>query len=178
MPWSYGTFDAFVGALVRWALPDREAPILDVGPGAGKYAKLLSGYSCIDALEVFEPYVERFNLRRLYRELRVGSIIDVVRDLRSSQYELAILGDVLEHLSVADAQGVIERLLELQTRLLVVVPFELEQRAACGNSHECHQQPDLTVEVMRVRYPQLSLLVADERSGVFIAGESRCRPLG
>ena len=172
VPWSYDTFDGFVAALVRWALPDRGTPILDVGPGAGKYAKLLSDYSCVDAVEAFEPYVERFDLRRLYRHICVANVANLVRELRPRQYELAILGDVLEHLSVAEAREVIGRLLELQTRLLVIVPFRLEQAAACGNVHEIHRQPDLSVEVMRIRYPQLSLLVADERSGAFVGGPS------
>ena len=48
--------------------------LLDVGAGAGTYAKLLADDrpARLTALEVFEPYVEKYALRELYDEVLLG----------------------------------------------------------------------------------------------------------
>ena len=70
--------------------------ILDVGPGSGTYADLLSEYSYqMDAVEIFAPYIQKFNLREKYDNVYVGDI----RTFNISDYDFIILGDVLEHLT-------------------------------------------------------------------------------
>jgi len=55
----------------------RPATLLDVGPGQGTYSDLLRGvtpgssWSCV---EIFEPYVEMFELRRKYDVVHVADI--------------------------------------------------------------------------------------------------------
>jgi 2-polyprenyl-3-methyl-5-hydroxy-6-metoxy-1,4-benzoquinol methylase len=45
-----------------------ESKILDVGPGVGTYADLLKSYGySIDALEIYEGYVEAYDLKKKYR---------------------------------------------------------------------------------------------------------------
>jgi hypothetical protein len=76
--------------------------ILDVGPGSGIYstlARMTRPDIFIDCVEIYEPYVERFGLHLKYRTIIVGSILDV----EIEDYDLIILGDVLEHLTWRNA---------------------------------------------------------------------------
>ena len=124
--------------------------ILDVGPGAGlNYEMLKDTYSHIDGVEIFEPYVERFGLRDKYTNIFVQSVVDFES---FGDYDLVIMGDVLEHLTVADSVTVLERIIASGSHAVVQVPFEFAQGMSEGNVHEIHIQDDLTESVMKERY--------------------------
>ena len=76
--------------------------ILDVGPGAGKYGKSLNDYY-IDAVEIYEPYITTYNLREIYENVYCDSILN----FDWTFYDYIILGDVLEHIVLEDAQKLI-----------------------------------------------------------------------
>jgi hypothetical protein len=167
MPYSYSNFDTQIRQHILESFPDRLIPILDVGPGAGKYAKLLPEFPNKDAIEVFSPYVERFALKSMYRHVLIGDIRSFV--IWRGCYQLAIFGDVLEHLNVTDAQMVLSKFFRVGCRLLVVVPYLFPQDSWEGNDFERHLQSDLTLEVMNERYPNLKLLCNDSQIGVYIS---------
>lgn len=75
---------------------DAITSILDIGPGAGIYADLARKVNPafrIDAIEIYEPYVHRFGLKRKYDSILVEDAVGVELD----DYDLIILGDVFEH---------------------------------------------------------------------------------
>ena len=149
MPWSYNNFNTYISVFV--ANNFMNSKILDVGPGAGKYSELLKGmYTEIDGVEIFEPNIEKFNLEK-------------------DKYDLAIMGDILEHLSIEDSHKTLEYLTGQGTDVLVVVPYEYEQGSVGGNDHEAHLQDDLTHLIMQERYPQLVCLIKDQEIGVYFA---------
>ena len=124
--------------------------ILDVGPGQGTYSDLLRdlGYR-MDAVEVWAPYVEQFNLRAKYDSVHIGNIMDF--DIEG--YDFIILGDVLEHLSKEDAVGLMVKINLYGIRCMVAVPYMMEQDGEeYGNTYETHLQPDLTPSIMLHRY--------------------------
>jgi hypothetical protein len=117
----------------------RPATLLDVGPGQGTYSDLLRGvtpgssWSCV---EIFEPYVEMFELRRKYDVVHVA-------DIRSfswpTRYDVVILGDVLEHLTLADALPVWASARAHARYLVLSIPIvEYPQGVHYGNIHETH----------------------------------------
>ena len=72
--------------------------VLDIGAGAGLYADLIhevSGAAIVDAVEIYNPYIDQFNLRSKYRHIYVE---DAVEFEPQEKYDLIILGDVLEHI--------------------------------------------------------------------------------
>lgn len=69
------------------------------------------------------------------------------------------MGDILEHLSVQDAQTVLKNILQHCKYVLIAVPFMFEQEPIGGNPLERHLQPDLNLSTMQTRYPQLELLL-------------------
>lgn len=135
--------------------------VLDVGAGQGKYRLLLNEYAFVDACEAWQPSVVQHDLRALYRKVYECEIQTFV--LESREYDVVILGDVLEHLTVADARLVVTELCATRADLVVVVPYLYEQGPEHGNVYQRHLQADLTPEVMTRRYPELCLVALETR---------------
>lgn len=168
MPGSFRYLDALIADRVGLDFPDREGTrILDVGAGAGKYRDLLHDYPYVDAVEAHEPYVIRYELDSRYRRVFVEDVLDMRADV-FGQYDLVILGDVLEHLTVEDAQALLEMIARYRCAVLVAVPFNYEQDAVDGVGWEVHKQPDLTPELFNERYPEFECLARDEAYGVYV----------
>ena len=145
-----------------------ESKILDVGPGIGTYSDLLKplGYD-IDGLEIYDGYVDAYNLKEKYKNIYVGDIVNY--DI--SEYDFVIIGDVLEHLSIEDALNVLSRC----KNVIVAVPYLLPQGGVdfhhnghhLINPYEEHKQPDLTPSIMLTRYPNLSLIWSNDLYGYY-----------
>ena len=136
--------------------------ILDIGPGAGHWgihSKPLSKE--IDAVEAYLPNIKEHDLDKIYNE----NIIDYEI---SKNYDVIILGDVLEHFSPEDAFKLLNRLYHHCKELIVVVPFYYWQGSEYGNPYEIHKQPDLSEEVMSERYPMLQLLISNSVKALYI----------
>lgn len=143
--------------------------ILDVGPGIGTYSKLIREYGYkIDCVEIYEPYITKYNLKELYDNVFVGDIINF--DI--SNYDFIILGDVLEHIDTDNARKLIKTISETGKQCLVAIPYLMEQGEHEGNIHETHLQPDLTPEVMTTRYPELDVLFSNNFYGYYLSKDS------
>jgi hypothetical protein len=143
-----------------------ETRIVDVGAGQGKYRALLPEYNIVDAVEVFEPYVEQNNLRELYNHVYVCDIVEFVDVDLIADYlrdAVVVMGDVLEHLTRDDARYVLDRIYPHAAEIIVVVPYEYPQGEEDGNVHQEHLQDDLTVEIMAKVYPELTLVDVEVR---------------
>lgn len=139
--------------------------ILDVGPGYGTYGNLLKPeYTNVDAVEIWQPYVEQFNLRSIYQNIYISDILN----FDYSTYNYLILGDVLEHISLSDAQLLISNITSSNKQCLVAVPYMYPQGEHDGNIFETHLQPDLTPVNVLQRYPQLSCLFNNDVYGYYI----------
>jgi hypothetical protein len=165
MPSSYPTFRQETRDYILKNFDPVSTRVIDVGPGDGTYARLLPEFK-LDCVEVFEPYVDRFNLKSIYDQVFVKD----VRDFDFVGYDLAILGDVLEHLRFFDAFLVLAKLGILGMGVVVQVPFLFEQGSWEGNDFEAHLQPDLKHEVFMERYGGLGLscLVRCPVCGVYV----------
>ena len=166
-----GNFKRYLPLLQAFVLfrfpPETHRRILDAGAGEGKFHDLLAskGY-VLDGLEIHAPYVERFGLAEKYRELFVCDLGGF--DFAAHRYDLVILGDVLEHLTIMNAHFVLQGIQDFGAAAFVSVPFLAPQGRCRGNPHEAHQQNDLTPEVMAERYPTLSVLWRDEEYGIYV----------
>ena len=137
---------------IRQNIPHNET-ILDVGACDGKWRYLLYDYPYMDAVEIFEPNAD--SIRHMYRNMYNGDILDY----RYEHYGLVIFGDMLEHMTVENAQKVLRYAEEHADNILVVVPFKYEQDAMYGNEHERHIQSDLTPKLFNKRYPGYEVLI-------------------
>ena len=133
----------------------RRYKILDVGPGIGIYGSNLQDLN-IDAVEIHEPYIEQYKIKRYYKNVFVGNILEFNYD----DYDYIIIGDVLEHIHVKAAQKLIKDITLKGIKCLVAVPFNCPQDAVDGVESEIHHQPDLTPRIMRARYPELEVYLS------------------
>lgn len=132
---------------------------LDVGACDGKWWQLLGFYLTMDACEIWEPNIETHNLRNKYRKVFACP----AQKLTYDYYDLIIFGDVIEHMTVEDAQKVIDYARPRCRDMVIAVPFNYPQDEMYGNPYEKHLQPDLTPAVFDERYPGFLPIYTDFR---------------
>lgn len=150
-----GSYDYGKKEIVQWIHEHVlcDGSILDVGACDGKWRDLLWNYPNMDAVEAYTP--NAINIWQMYDHVYNCNVID----LKYEWYDLIIFGDMLEHLTVPDAQAVLEYAAHHCKDAIISVPYMYEQDALYGNPYEVHLQPDLTPEVFAERYPQCELLL-------------------
>lgn len=139
MPWSADENRDFI--LSHIGPNDR---VLDVGAGAGIWADLLSNAGVRrenrDAVEIFEPYIERFGLEQKYGKIFLGDFMDLA--IPCDHYNVVIMGDVLEHFKMEDALVVWEKARLIAGHggivLLSTPIIDFPQGEEEGNIHEAH----------------------------------------
>jgi len=166
MPYSYGFFkNEIIDFMSKYINNNNITKILDVGPGCGTYGKLMESKNILlDAVEIFEPNIDKFKLKYIYKNVYLSDI----RDFDISNYEFLIIGDVLEHLSVDDAQILMNKINNLNIKCMIAVPYIAPQGICEDNDAEIHIQDDLTKELMNERYPSLKLIFGNEQYGYYI----------
>jgi trans-aconitate methyltransferase len=117
----------------------RPDSLLDIGPGSGTYARLLRPRlpsTRMIGLEVFEPYVHTYGLHSLYDQIIIGD----ARTAPLPPVDVVVMGDVIEHMSLADAVTLWARAREAATvAVYLSLPIiEWPQDASHGNEHEAH----------------------------------------
>lgn len=127
---------------------------LDVGACNGVWYDLLGDYLRMDACEVFFPNIVVHKLPEKYEQV----IFADIKEYKYEWYDLIIFGDVIEHMTVEDAQAVLAYAMPRCRDLIVAVPYEYKQDAIYGNEWERHIQDDLTPQLFAERYPDLTLL--------------------
>lgn len=141
------------------------ASALDIGAGAGIYGELLSDHYFMYALEIFPPTYEYLKKSKHYRYV----YLDDIRTFNFiNGFDLIIMGDVLEHLSIEDAKKVIEKCSKYCTYLMVAIPYNYKQGAINGNVAEIHLQDDLTKENFNERYPGFELIFGNDLYGYYL----------
>ena len=167
MPTSYPLYKDSVRNWVLNNIP-LDAKILDIGAGCGTYSDLLRGYGYkIDAVEIWEPYIKKYELNKKYGKVYNKNILGIDFVVLDT-YDFFILGDVLEHLTAEEGQSLMLFLKQNNKKYIVAVPYQMEQGEHEGNIHETHLQPDLTPDIMKQRYPDLELLYGNNFYGYYI----------
>ena len=144
--------------------------VLDCGAGAGTYLDLIKanlGYQTIVVgVEAWYPYIIKYDLEDRYDILYP---IDI-RDMASFQYDLVILGDILEHMSEDDAVLLWNRISEEAKYALISIPIiHYEQGAINDNPYEVHVEEDWTTEKVLQKFSNIVEYKEFSQTGVFIA---------
>lgn len=146
MPTSLLDQVGYVVNLVEQIPAAERRTVLEVGPGCGTYGVLLRGYlndppDRIDAVEVWRPYVDRFNLRGIYGRVWRADVTDAVwRDLGGTtgvlrageggnfsgpkllaEYDVVVMGDVIEHIEKPAALDLLDR---IPGRVVICTPVD------------------------------------------------------
>ena len=139
MPYSDGSLRPWILRRIQTRL-DVALPIqiVDVGAGAGLNREYLGPYlptSHWTAIEVWEPYIERFSLPLYYDTV----IRADAREIDLPPADLYIFGDVLEHMPKEDALELWERARKVSRFVAASLPIvHYPQGAVDGNPYEEH----------------------------------------
>ena len=143
--------------------------ILDVGAGKGTYASELRaiGYEGhITASEIWPAYVELFGLRGLYDDVYVED----VRTRATFDYDLVIMGDVLEHMTKNDATDVWGKVRTQAHHALLAIPVvHFPQGEEYGNPFEAHVKDDWTHEEVLDTFPGITAYTVGQWTGAYWA---------
>lgn len=154
---------------VKWLIArmvKKGARGLDVGACDGVYWLLLHDIIDLDAVEIYEPNIERNDLVHKY-----GVVYNMdIKDLKYDHYDVVIFGDVIEHMTVEDAQATLAYAQEHADLVIVAVPYRYRQGPIYGNPWERHIQDDLTHEIFMQRYPGFKLQFGYPNYGYYISG--------
>ena len=141
MPYSEPLFDAKILEILRQIRPQT---VLDIGPGAGKYGRMIRGLAAegqtverLSAVEIDASYVETFDLGAVYDEIAIGDaggLPDVGPD---AAWDLVILGDVLEHFRKSGVD-LLDYLYYRTKHILLVIPVDYVQGSWEGHGAEAH----------------------------------------
>lgn len=115
--------------LIHFAKPLGFKTFLDIGAGAGKFGQIIRNVFgrevTVDAVEIFEPYIERHHLSTIYNRI---FLTDVMRLGPTYPYDLITIGDTLEHLSYTNAIDVIKGFKGVCRFIWVQLPLKMEWR--------------------------------------------------
>ncbi len=94
---------------------------LDVGPGHGKYGVLLreyAGVKDVDAVELWDPYVDDFGLRGIYREVILGNALELTEE-QFDPYDLVLIIGTIEHF---DKELAVDMLKRIRGHVVIATP--------------------------------------------------------
>lgn len=136
-------------------ISNKVTTIIDVGAGSGTYSdalKLTDYKGSIDAVEVWQPYIDEFNLNKKYKKVWAED----VRDFDQFHHDLAIFGDVLEHMSIDEALEVWDKASQHCAFGVISIPIiHYHQHAINGNPYEKHIKEDWSHEEVMATFPHI-----------------------
>lgn len=169
MPISYKRGKPEAKSWIESRITTPDFTIFDLGCGYGTYGELITAPCVKVGVDVMD-YHQKGDWATKYSRYIISDIRNTHAYLPEgdSRTDLAILGDVLEHLTVEDATQLIAKLKERFQYLLIAVPYLYPQ--ASRNTYEVHRQADLTDAIFNERYSGFHLLHQVIKSGKPVYG--------
>jgi 2-polyprenyl-3-methyl-5-hydroxy-6-metoxy-1,4-benzoquinol methylase len=141
VPFSSNAFDHYIGTLVGLLRP---AMVCDIGPGAGKYGKLIKkraaedGFSShVTAIEIDESYVEQYGLEAIYDTITISDASNLLTTPRV-RFDLVMIGDCIEHMRKSAGLDLLNFLVYRSGHICVVYPESFVQDDWDGHMAEAH----------------------------------------
>lgn len=138
MPYSDSSFDKKVEKFIA---NYKFRKYLDIGPGAGKYGKIIRKIhpkAEIEAIEVDKSYIKQFHLKDLYDKVHHSAVEKYFKDKYTYTTELAIIGDCIEHLKKSEGIDLLNFLVYRTNYIIVVFPAKYIQFPLEGHERETH----------------------------------------
>lgn len=135
MPSSFIDSVPSIVKLIIEVSPDR---VVDIGPGWGKYGLMIREYcksTIVDCVEVEEGRL--FTQDIIYDNIISNDVRKVDSDIWS-KYDLVLMIDVIEHMSISEGQRLVEEILFQGASIIVSTPKIWEAQEDKKNPYEKH----------------------------------------
>jgi len=147
--------------------------ILDIGVGSGTYS---DRYSTTwlprtkfewEGVEIWEPYIEKYQLKNKYDKLHVADALEVLNDY-AIRFDIAFVGDVIEHMDFNRAVQFLNSLGKIASVVIISVPLGYyPQDEYDGNPYEKHLKYWEHLEVL-ANFPNVISWSIQGEIGVYI----------
>lgn len=137
MPHSLPIFDEELELYFSLA---QHSSVLDIGPGAGKYGKMLARVCPSTpriAIELDSSYVETYGLRNIYDEVLVMDAARLPESPRQ-KFGAVIISDVIEHMPKSAGVDLLNFLVYRSHTIFVKFPLQMLQDDLEGHISEAH----------------------------------------
>lgn len=145
--------------------------VLDVGAGAGTYLNLVRDVlgkenTKVTGVEIWKEYIKFYMLK-----FRYDSLIETdVRTIEEFNYDLVILGDVVEHMSKEDAIILWDKISKQAKYAIIALPTSYNPQGAVNdNPYEVHVKEDWSVKEVIDTFHGIVDYVDFSVQGAFIA---------
>lgn len=146
----------------------RPSSFLDIGPGAGKYGKLVREHSpstIRHAVEIWAPYIKQFNLEQLYHKVYVCD----ARIFFSYKYDLVVFGDILEHMTREEAVALWQVVSSNAKSAIISMPIIHYPQSGEENPFQEHVKDDWTHEEIMSTFSKIVEFETYEETGSYFA---------
>lgn len=164
-----GSLDEGKDLSLEWIKKVSPKTILDIGVGWGTYARLIKNNGIdviIDGIEVWEPYIGIYQLNLWYN--RIYNVD--ARQWDDFEYDLVIMGDVLEHMTKEEAIAIWDKVSKNSKAAIISIPIiHYPQGEYMGNPYEEHVKDDWTTDEVLNTFDNITEFMEYESVGVFLA---------
>ena len=150
--------------------------VLDIGAGSGTYSKLY-GTSLLarprfkwTAVEIWEPYVEKFALREKYDTVEITDALSFFKK-NTEFFDIVFVGDVAEHMTKKQAQELVMMAQQVSHIVIMSIPIiHYPQDEFEGNPYEAHVKDDWSTEEVLSSFDHIVHYGVENEIGVFLLG--------
>lgn len=154
-------------ASIKWVMSKLPEPktALDIGCGEGTYAKLFPKLA-FTGVEIWYPYVEKYSLQALYQSL----ILQDAREFSTDEhFDVCLLGDVLEHMTAAEAKALLEKAKVWADTVIISIPIgHYPQDEYEGNPYERHVTDNWSDAEVKETFGTPTWSIVDGEIGVYV----------
>ena len=162
MPFSSESGKAHIKRVINKIKPKTA---LDIGCGCGTYAKMFPDLEWT-GVEIWKPYISQWGLNFLYKTLHN---VDAREWEPTQRYDVAFLGDVLEHMTAEEANALVRKVAACSTTQIISIPIgSYPQEEYDGNPYERHVTDNWTVDEFHSVFGVSQWHVVDGDIGVFV----------
>jgi hypothetical protein len=143
MPFSASVFDNIAKEIIQLCDPDT---VLEIGPGMGKYGRLLLDIeasrgrpihkTCVEVDN--EQVIQRFGLSAIYDEIINEDAAKLIRGYPSLTADIVIAADVIEHLTKSEGIDLIEYLQYRCRHIFLIIPIDWVAFEYSDHTRESH----------------------------------------
>jgi hypothetical protein len=143
MPFSGPLYDATIKRMLLISQPDT---VLDLGPGAGKYGKIvreveveLGKHISTTCVEIDKHrIIDTFSLEAIYDSVINDDAANIIKNYPTLTGDVAIMGDFIEHLTKSAGRDLLEFLQCRFQHIFIRVPIDFLSYGWNGHNQESH----------------------------------------
>ena len=146
--------------------------ILDIGPGSGTYSKRYKNQlpDCHwTGVEIWSPYVEKYNLKSHYNSVVESSAQEYLStEGKDKKFDITFLGDIVEHVDLVTAVQMVADSLKISSLVIISIPIvHYPQGEYDGNPFEAHIKDDWSHNEVMLTLPNIAWYGIENEIGVY-----------